>query len=185
MPNYYSWNYTSVVPGNMISGGHWGEIATNMSRIRGYLVDFGVAYSGGSTTLGASGPYNYTLDSNLGVTHTPVRGDHVNSLRDALDNINSVWAAYKGGWSWCRQYSNNDVALTDNRVTVNVIKIRAVHVNELKAQLDLVDASMYSSSPFCPVSCQIGCQLACQGACQYACQQCNNSTCHDQMCGWW
>lgn len=188
MANYYTWTDDPVVSETKIRGPHWSELATNMKKIRGYMVDFGDAYGADPVSLGDSGAYTsppFDFDPNLGVPEEKVKADHANSLRVALDAVNSAWAVIRPGWSWCRQYSNSAGVATDNRVTANLTKIRNVHVNELRRQLDLVDGSMYTFSPFCPTACQVSCQLTCQVACEYSCQGCNNSTCHDQMCGYW
>lgn len=190
MSNYYSAWTDEPVKANThkVRGVHWSELSTNMKLIRGYIVDFNAAYGAGTTALGTSGPYTsspFNFDANLGTQDKEVKVTHVNSLRDALDNVNSSWASYSSGWTWCRQYSNNSVVKTDNQASADITRIRAVHVNELRQQLDLVDNTMFNVSPFCGTSCQVGCQTSCQTSCEHACQGCHGNTCHNQMCGIW
>jgi len=192
MANYFTWSSPNPVPAQtVVKGPHWTELGTNMRLLRGYVVDFKAAYT--STTMageyrGKSGPYTsapYSWDANMGVEKTPVLALHMNDLRVALDDLNTQWTTYKPGWTWCTQYTNNESAYPGARITSGNIKIRNVHINELRTQLDLIDGSMKVSSPFCPTACQVACQLVCQSACQSSCQGCNNSTCHNQMCGMW
>lgn len=186
MANWYSWTDVPIVADTTkIRDNHIVELCDNMELVRGYIVDFNAAYGGSGTSLGASGPSSYSFTDDPVDTTDKIRDNHMNDLRVALDDINTQWASYHGAWSWCQEYSNNAGASAGNRVTQGVTKVRAIHVNELRDQLDLIDESMYSNSPFCPTSCQVACQTACQTACQYSCQGCNNSTCHDQMCGTW
>ena len=187
MANYYSWVSPNpvVADSTQIKSGHMHNLCDNMNLIRGYITDF---KSTTSTTSGkklGDNPYDYGFtDDPVTADVTKARDDHMNDLRDALDNINSEWATYTS-WSWCRQYSNAASAGTGNRVTADLHRVRAVHVNELRSQLDLVDSSMYGVSPFCGTNCQTTCQTSCQASCQMSCQGCNNSTCHNQMCGFW
>lgn len=203
MANYYTWSSPDPVPQDTkIRGPQWKELKTVMRLLRGYIADFWTASGGTSVTLGDSGPYtsspfhdvtgqavgDYTgFDTNLGADDTKVRNVHVNSLRTALNAINTEWSTYYPAWSWCQQYSSDTGSAVPGNIKAeaNVTRIRAVHVNELREQLDLIDASMKDLSPFCGTACQIGCQSACQTSCQHSCQSCNNSTCHDQMCGFW
>lgn len=201
MANYYTWSSPDPVPSDTkIAGSQWRELKTVLKQLRGYMVDIPQAYGGGGASLGGSGPYatapfndagvvppgTYTgFDVTLGTDDSVVRNVHVNSLRNALNDLCSTGASY--GVTWCQQYSAGDGAAVPGNIKADsdTTRVRAVHVNELRAQLDLVDSTIKTVSPFCPTACQVGCQLSCQTACLHACQACNNSTCHDQMCGVW
>ena len=187
MANFFTWTDDPIVAdSHKIRSIHVTELCDNMNKIRGYITDYDNAWGGGGGVALGDTSYDY------GFTDDPVqhdvdktRDDHVNDLRDALDDVNTEWGSYHSGWSWCEQYSNSSVAITSARLVPDTVKVRSVHINELRRQLDLVDQSMIVDTPFCGTSCQVSCQTSCQTACQYSCQGCNNGTCHDQMCGFW
>ena len=191
MANYYTWTDDPIVANvNKPKAVYYTELKANMEKIRAYIKDF-VEASSGTTMHGAylgKNTASYSMNPTP-ATNVIVQGGTTNDLRSALDDVNSAWTSYHGAWSWCQQYSNNGSATMNARLPVSPslssVRIRAIHVNELRDQLDLVDASLLSNIPFCGTACQVSCQNVCQAACQFACQGCNNGTCHDQMCGAW
>ena len=189
MANFYTWTDDPIIADqHKIRAIHVSELCDNMNLVRGYVTDYLDCLSETklkSVNLGDTVyDYGFSDDPVQSDTDKP-RDDHINDLRVALDDINSGWQNYHGGWSWCTQYSNDGAAAPGLRVTFDLTKVRAIHINELRDQLDLVDESMDDNTPFCGTACQVHCQTVCQSACQYSCQGCNNSTCHNQMCGAW
>lgn len=188
MANYYTWVHDPIVPDeDKPKAVYYLELETNMELIRGYVQDCENAYTSvslGGVTLGQA-THDYTIVP-VAATDDKVVGSTTNDLRDALDDVNTSWSSFYAPWTWCGQYSNNGGPVYSARIPPSsIIKIRAIHVNELRRQLDLVDQSILDNAPFCGGACQVNCQVNCQQACQHSCQGCNNSTCHDQMCGWW
>lgn len=188
MANFFKWDEPNPVVADetLIRSAHIIELCDNMNLVRAYIKDFKRAQS---TSMGrrlGQSSHNYSFtDYPVTPDVDTMRTAHINDLRDALDDINEEWTTYNASWTWCEQYSNSGAPGIGFRVQEDVHRVRSVHINELRSQLDLVDSSMNSVSPYCGTACQLRCQTNCQLACQHSCQQCNNHTCHNQMCGVW